>query len=694
MKKNDKQTLDMLKNEFGKSMGEIRVPERLQKNNIVEMLENSKSDFSDKTGTVIQLDEHRRSKTASNATLRRSLGIAAMLIIVIGCSLLIRMSDEVNIIKTEPTLNNYNAENLFKAAESYEEVEKAVKSILNQPASPSAPDASATQGSDSSSASSAETTAANEGVTNNFTELGPYVIDNSKDTSPSGENGGELTDGITGIQADIVKSDGENLYVVTGGKNTATGKAVDRIQIVRAVPADSMEIISTITLDEAANSATNDECIEIYLQDKTLIAVVGRRTNVATDTVAYTKYQTVALYYDISDPTAVIKTREFVQDGSYVTSSIHGQSLCLVTDDEISDNIKNVVPAYKAGDSEEIRPDAGSIYIATNNPEAARVFMTKMNVSDSAAPISCAVFIGSDGDSLFASGDSFLIERTFVSVNADENGVHDNLTEIYRFDITESGIALVGSYIVEGAICSEPSVDSSTGNLRVVSTGRDGSALYILNKNMELVGWYDKILPQQKIKTVRFIGSTCYIIAADDADTTVIIDMSNPESPQKLETVSAQGFSEEMFSIGENQLIKISLDSSNGVTDGITVSLYDLSDAENLSSVDSYRVLGNFNPATVGDAGSIMLSKDSKTIAIPTVAYDAETGSAVSSYALFSYADGDLVYINSFDHDVNSNGSDATRCACIGDSLYTVSGEKIVAFSISQAQQLAAVELY
>ncbi len=688
MKKSNKETLDMLRNQFGKSIDEISVPERLQKNNMVQMLENSKTDFSDKTGAIIQLDDIKRSKSASNATLRRSLSIAATLIIVIGCSLLIRMSNEVNIIKTEPTLNHYNAENMFRAAENYEEVEKAIQNILNPSSAAVDTDKEVTQNGNSSAAP--ETTAPAEQVTGSYPELGEYVIDSNSPDLPEDANR-QPSNGISGVQADIVKNDGKNLYILTCGKDTESGKIVDCISIISAVPADTMQVISTIKLDETAAASSTSDCVEIYLQGNTLVAILEKRSNEATENLAYTKYQTVALYYDISDAAAPVKIREFVQDGSYVTSCVQGSKLCIVTDDEISDEIKNIVPSFSVNGAEASTPQAGNIYIATNNPQPAGVFMTACEISDSAtqSEIFCAAFIGSDGDSIFVSGESFLIERAFVSVNADENGEYDNLTEIYRFDITETGIALVGSYIVEGAVCGSPSVDSSTGNLRVVASGKDGSALYILNNNMELVGWYDKIFPQTKIKAVKFIETACYIVALDDEETTLIIDITAPEKPKKLAQAPSADFSHKTVDMGGNMYIQVEVENESG----INILLYDLSKPENITSADSYKILGNFKPNVIDDSRCIMLWEESKTFAIPTVSFNPETGSAVSSYVLFSYADGNLVYINSFDHDVNSNGNNATRCACIGDLLYTVSGEKVVAFSISQAKQLSVLEL-
>ena len=85
MNKKDKELLEQLKGELNKAASEVKVPERLQKDNIVAMLNESKKsesekDFSAKTGY----------KDNNIIVLRRITAVAAMLVIVLGAVLLMK----------------------------------------------------------------------------------------------------------------------------------------------------------------------------------------------------------------------------------------------------------------------------------------------------------------------------------------------------------------------------------------------------------------------------------------------------------------------------------------------------------------------------------------------------------------------------------------------------------------------------
>ena len=379
MNRKEQQILDMLNEKFAESAEDIRVPERLRKENIVKMLEESNKDFSVKTGEVIDFESKKKSKKQSQtAAIRRSMSISAMLIIVIGASLLIRMSNETTITKSEPKLNSYNAENMFKTAESYEEIRKDFESVINNQESSSPQTSTPPEGNGSQNAT---VPSENNGETQEtpLGELGEYVIDDNASIAELSGDAPAVEDTLTSLEADIVKVDGEYLYIVTSGLNEETNSYVDMIKVIRANPPESMQTVSVIPLTETSVSDANNkfECIEIFLKDKTLIAIVSRRTHDITESEAYTKYQTAAVYYDISNPESIVKTKEVVQDGTYVAAGIYGNNLCLVTDNEIVSLSQNVIPSYFFNGTEAVTPDAsGNIHMASNSPEASYVFIT------------------------------------------------------------------------------------------------------------------------------------------------------------------------------------------------------------------------------------------------------------------------------------------------------------------------------
>ena len=687
MNRKEQQILDMLNEKFAESAEDIRVPERLRKENIVKMLEESNKDFSVKTGEVIDFESKKKSKKQSQtAAIRRSMSIAAMLIIVIGASLLIRMSNETTITKSEPKLNSYNAENMFKTAESYEEIRKDFESVINNQESSSPQTSTPPEGNGSQNAT---VPSENNGETQEtpLGELGEYVIDDNASIAELSGDAPAVEDTLTSLEADIVKVDGEYLYIVTSGLNEETNSYVDMIKVIRANPPESMQTVSVIPLTETSVSDANNkfECIEIFLKDKTLIAIVSRRTHDITESEAYTKYQTAAIYFDISNPESIVKTKEVVQDGTYVAAGIYGNNLCLVTDNEIVSLSQNVIPSYFFNGTEAVTPDAsGNIHMVSNSPEASYVFITLTGTQGSEAPVSSCVFLGANGKSVLAGKQSVIIARAFVSVEADENGIHNSLTELYRINISGNSVALAGSCVVEGALRCSPVIDEASGNIVFVATGSKHSALYVYDSAMQFVGWLDGIAPGQKITGVRYSDSVCYVSAGTSVTP---VSLADPAKPEKLKEIEASGVGANTVSIGGGRFVEFTTDSN-----GMKINLYTINTETGFELIDSFDIKGSVKPADSDFLKGVVYSASTSTLSVPVIAYDSESEGILSHYYVFSVEGKDIRCLGIFEHSADGVGDAATRGICVGETLYTVSGKTISAFSISGNSKISKTQ--
>ena len=308
---NDKQILDKLKKEMKKSTESAQIPLRLQKESVIAMLksaEQNETDFSVKTGTT---------KTKSNgvAVLRKMAAVAAMLAIVISGVLVMRSANGVKIIKSDSFYEGYKTAEPVKNAQSYADVQKAVSEILNEKSEAKDPqtvsDVNETAG---NGVSDVQTT---KNAADSFIKgYSAYVASVKKeiDSMSKFEPDGVAVYGD--FKADIVKNDGEYLYIVSTVADAYTGDTVEQIKIVKADPNGAMENVSTVVLSEGAEI---EECIEIYLKNNTLIAILNRYENAFAHA---SEISTVAVYYDISKPYAPLKIREHVQDGEYVYAKL------------------------------------------------------------------------------------------------------------------------------------------------------------------------------------------------------------------------------------------------------------------------------------------------------------------------------------------------------------------------------------
>lgn len=656
--KSDKQMLDMLRNEFEKSSESAKIPLKLQKESMVAMLKNEETketDFSVKTGTKI-------------VTIRKLATVAAMFAVVI-IGILAMRADGVKVIKRDTFYKSYEGAQIVKSAQSYEEFEVAVKEILESKNEPvSAPQTPAVQ----PAPDNKETTKLYEGY-RNIAEKEPETIVGKVYTASAFFVGADSFKTADDVHADIVRINGGYIYIVTTGKNLQTGNMTEQIKTVRASSDGKMEVVSTLTLSDNVVAGAFEECIEIYIKNNTLIAILGKN-DFETESV------TKAVYYDVSDPEKPVKIREHSQDGKYLFSSLNGNSLCLVTDKQILVSDSTLVPSFTVdGKTENL--NAEEIFISVNDPEASFIFITVTDISAPDKSVGRLAILGS-GKQLYCSETTITAAREFVSVDPDENGSYPSLTEIYRFNVDGSSISLAGSYIIEGSLVGGVSVSGEKEFMTAVSTVADSTNIYVFDNNMGFVSGLRQIMPQKKISNVRYIGNKAYISSGAE---TVTVDLSKPESPQVAGTISTKLFAGNLYEISPSKLLGMNADENGKVT----FRLFDVSDSEKPAAIAEYTLPEEYLPVLSSDSRSVMIISEKEIFGIPVVINDGETDSDVSAYLLFDISQGDIVNLGLCRHDEHYVGDAAVRAICIDGTVYTVSGERISAFSLETLEKTA-----
>lgn len=678
MKNTDKHTLDMLREEFAKSSETAKVPLRLQKESIVTMLKNSdgkeEKDFSAKTGNK------------NNVVLFKRMGVAAAAIIAIVAfaTANLRM-DGVKVIKTDSFYESYKGLEPVRSVNSYEDVEKAVYEILGNKAN----ETNTPQTENPANGKEPTTQDTKDGVIEGYSQYVAQPESGMQNAQLASENAQGVVP-YGDFKADTVKTNGEYLYIVTTGADEENGGTIEQIKIVKAVPAAEMQVVSTVVLSDGKNTDTVDECIEIYLKNNTLIAIMSRYGYSASG--AHDKISTVAVYYDITNPALPVKTREHVQDGSYVTSGLYESQLSLVTQKtisavkeqaEISEN--EVIPSFSIN-SAETRLEAKDIFIAVNDPEASYLFITVTDISAPQAEVGKLAILGC-GKEIYCSANAFAVARGFVSVDADKNGEHTSLTEIYRFNISGSSIDFSESYVVKGTLAGGISIDENSGYLRAATADDKANNFYILNEKMEFVSGLAGIFPNEKIKSVKFIGSNAYFVAGEDSEKTMIVDISDPTKPKVAGNISTEGFSHELYAVSDTALLGIKA-AQGGET---KITLFDVSNPES-PETEAEHTLGKENIVLSGaDKRCVMIDSEKKLFGIPVLKQDTETGAEVSAYVLFNVADGKITPVGTYNHENSYTGDAAVRGTCIDKTLYTVSGERVVAFSIDECKAVSSL---
>lgn len=656
---------------------------RLRKENVIEAIKRSKresTDFSDRTGI--------RNK---NGFLRGLAALAAALAITVSCALFERF-DGVKVIKTDTFYKGYENRSPMISVQSYEEVERAVHEIIyeksNENARDKSPETTGKAPDGRTAATTAEVEKPAERILKGYDEYAATVVSvfesAKKQADAVGIYGAAEKKTFSGdFEADVVKSDGEYIYIVATENDPKTGRTAEQIKIVKAAPADRLELVSTITLSDSVSSDSFDECLEIYLKDDELVALT-RRYDYSADRGA--SAFTAAVRYDVSEPLAPKKIGEYVQDGEYVASRLHGDRLYVATEKPIyfasgaGESLKNGdIPVFSVN-GVETKLKAEEIFIAVNDPEASYLVVTATDLSDPLAQMGRLAVLGC-GKEIFCSPEAIVASREFSSVDAPEDGARKKLTEIYRFNFEKTSIKFAGSYVVEGSLASGLYIDGENGFLRASADNGEANAIYLFNKKMDFAGGLKGIFPGEKIESVKHNGRVGYV--ASESGKALTVDFSDPQKPEVAGTISSKIFSDDLIAVSDSTLLGIgssaSEDGSNGPT---SISLLDASDPKEPKTTGVYVLDGDCVPLDAGDARRAVFNSDGTVFGIPVVKTDPSTGTQMSAYVLFDISDGDVTLVGTYSHDEQYVGDAAVRAVCIGDILYTVSGKKIVASSI------------
>ncbi|MCX8197951.1 MAG: beta-propeller domain-containing protein [Candidatus Micrarchaeota archaeon] len=163
--------------------------------------------------------------------------------------------------------------------------------------------------------------------------------------------------------------------------------------------------------------------------------------------------------------------------------------------------------------------------------------------------------------------------------------------------ISLSGFQPLAKGEVPGRVLNQFSMDESGGHFRIATTIQpvwagsgapaSSSAIYVLDKDMQVVGKVEGIAPGESIFSVRFMGDKAYMVTFRKIDPFFTIDLSEPASPKLLGKLKIPGYSDYLHPYDENYIIGIgkdavpSKDGDFAWYQGVKLSLFDVRDFEN-----------------------------------------------------------------------------------------------------------------
>jgi len=654
MTDHEKEILDKIK----QSTEKTPVPESLAPDQIMKMLEDPNS---------TQASGHIPKKHGfSHGQWMRGGLIAAALILVVGIGAHIRQQNLSSDSATSSAKGGSSigtssgklaSSDTLETATDYDEVYTYLQSYQDELDS-----SSVTGSTDSGIVMYSNETADSGARTDSSSSSSDSATASARAVDTSFSDTNVRTEGVG--EADIVKTDGSYLYTLKANSQ--------EISIVD-IRSDQMKVVSGISLNE------NFQASEFYLSDQKLF-VLGNMQNTQVDSDSKTLYRgscTRIQTYDLTDINNPKSIGTVDQSGYYRTSRFKDGYLYVFSDYYIYDTItKKDYPSYVplVGDNLLKQSD---IYLPTNH--AADQYLVVSSVSAS-SPDKAA-----DQKAVMSENGEVYVSENNIYIYANSSILADNLaaknqTILRKLSYNKGKLSGSAQGKVKGYLNDSFSIDEYDNTLRLVTTvthnagnSSQSNAVYVLDADLKTIGKIEDLAKNEQVYSARFLGDTGYFVTYEQTDPLFSVDFSDPENPKILGKLKIPGFSEYLHFYSDNLLLGIGMDTDeNGVTNGVKVSMFDISDPSDVKEVSKYTLDQYYYSDVFSDYRAALVDPEKNLIGFPL------SGSA-NQYVILSY-DKDQGFQVQMQEEVNGNSYLGTRGVYANDKFYVINGNAIEAY--------------
>ena len=505
-------------------------------------------------------------------------------------------------------------------------------------------------------------------------------------------------------EADVVKTDGNYIYYVANSQLT----------ILRPDGADSA-VVGSVMLE-------NDDSwwgytTEMYLAgDRLMLLSQGSATvwEGGMQDNARSEDGMRILLYDVSDPANPKKLATLGQSGSYVSSRMDGDYVYIVTSQYVWQPVRNqprtFVPTLSVDGAAETLPAADiSVYGAPDR--AAYTVIGAIDIAHGLRHASAKAVFGAS-DAVYCANGYLLLacgeyESETTPIAPDENGrnvqitVSEPRTRLMLFSLDHEKIARLASAYVPGSLLNQYAMDLYKDSFRIVASvsrweqrvytdgvdtyeyeDENWNALYTLDLSLSMLAKIDKLAEDEFVRSVRFDGDIGYFVTFRQTDPLFAVDLSDPKAPRVLDALKIPGFSAYLHVFGDGRLLGIgyAADEKTGATQGVKLSMFDVSDKTNVRELTTAKV----------DAGWTNAESNHKCVFVDTarglIGFPAE-----DAYYLYGYGDEQgftlLKKVSALD-DVYSWNLRGVR---VGDYLYVCAESGAAVLSLASYEKIAFV---
>lgn len=517
-------------------------------------------------------------------------------------------------------------------------------------------------------------------------------------------------DQVRGVdELDIVKTDGTYLYVASS----------QTVSIIKAYPVNKSALVSAINLPDYS-------VIGMALGSQRLAVLAHSLVNSSVD----------LRLYDVLSPSSPSLVNSVAVDGSFVGArTTQGYFYMVVQQPSYSsDGSGNLTAAYPTivedGVSSVLPP--GSTYYTPNHSQVSVYTLVLSMSMSTGAESSVAVLTGPSSTIYVSTSNIYVVYSNFYPRYVDgiagdvynggnalsgSGGEGENST-VFRVAYSGGNVTVAAAGSFPGGVLNQYSM-SEYESYFMVATSRSGvDDVYVLNQTLGQVGAIRNIAPGENIYSVRFEGDLGYVVTFEQVDPLFTISFANPAEPVILSALQVTGFSDYLHPFGTDYLIGVGKDtvaSSSGNFAyylGLKLSLFNVTAGVNSTVVESYLIGSRGTSSAVLDnALAFTFDASSNTMVIPVNLYTAAGGQPSSSCSGCAPPYGEFTWQGVYVFNVSKTGftllgtvtqnspgqspstHEIDRSVIIGDVLYTISQNEVMASSISDFSTLATINL-
>lgn len=566
-------------------------------------------------------------------------------------------------------------ESLIASAESYDEIYKYIQAEREQTESDAG--ISSRFGIMEESASTADSASAGSASNSGSAASAGGSGTSYSDTNVREEGVGE---------ADIVKTDGSSLYIVNG-------------QTVEIVGIESAE------MEELAEIRMADDCyiIELYVQDDRLVIMYTRTEHSVDEDGYYSNYRdyTNALVYDISDRTNPVKMGNISQSGYYNTMRVRDGYVYVISNFYADTAAPRADTAAYIPEVQGSAMAASDIYMPQRQMGDQYTVITSFSLEDPSEKTDSKAVFGSSGMCYVSTENIYVTEGWYG-----QNDAEVTQTSIRKVAYKDGILQGEAQTKVDGTLNDSFSIDEYNGYLRLVTTvspissggigiarffgedterqQEDSNSLYVLDENLEIVGEIHDLAKDESVYSARFMGEVGYFVTFKQVDPLFSVDLSDPSAPQIIGELKIPGFSEYLHPYGDGQLLGIGMDvdEESVTTDGVKISMFDISDPADVKEEENYVLEDLYGTDVAYNYKAVFVDVEKNLFGF--MAYGDTT-----KYFIFTYDENGFREV--FSRELTLFGD--VRGLYAGDRFYLVNGNTVESFAMDGFQKVDDIVL-